>query len=62
MEKIEYTIAKLVNELGGKTYYVGGFVRDEIRGYENKDVDIEIHGIKPNECNMSQMTMWNCHY
>lgn len=49
MSKIEYEIAKLVDEKGGKTFYVGGFVRDEIMHKENKDVDIEIHGIKPDE-------------
>jgi len=38
-------IARAVSEKGGKTYYVGGFVRDGIRGTENKDVDIEVHGI-----------------
>lgn len=38
-------IACLVNEQGGETYYVGGYVRDKILGIENKDVDIEIHGI-----------------
>lgn len=45
MERIEQAIAKLVNEAGGKTYYVGGFVRDFLLGIENKDVDIEVHGI-----------------
>ena len=45
MERIEQVIAKLVNETGGKTYYVGGFVRDLLLGIENKDVDIEVHGI-----------------
>lgn len=38
-------IASAVKEAGGRTYYVGGFVRDGILGRENKDVDIEIHGI-----------------
>lgn len=45
MERIEQAIAKLVNEAGGKTYYVGGFVRDLLLGIENKDVDIEVHDI-----------------
>ena len=40
-------IAALVAELGGKTYYVGGTVRDGLLGIENKDVDIEVHGITP---------------
>lgn len=38
-------IAKLVNDEGGKAYYVGGYVRDKILDRENKDIDIEIHGI-----------------
>ena len=41
-------IALLVNEQGGEAYFVGGYVRDKIRGEENKDIDIEIHGIAPN--------------
>ncbi|EWM52179.1 CCA tRNA nucleotidyltransferase [Ruminococcus flavefaciens] len=38
-------IAERVEKLGGKVYFVGGCVRDEILGTENKDIDIEIHGI-----------------
>lgn len=44
---IEHEIAELVNKYGGTTYYVGGFVRDRLMGIENKDVDIEVHGISP---------------
>lgn len=40
-------IARLVAKHGGQTYYVGGFVRDSLLGRENKDVDIEVHGITP---------------
>lgn len=40
-------IAEKVSEQGGAAYYIGGFVRDRIRGKENKDVDIEVHGIAP---------------
>lgn len=40
-------IAKYVDRAGGMTYYVGGFVRDKLLGLENKDVDIEVHGIEP---------------
>ena len=32
---------------GGKTYYVGGYVRDILLGIPNDDVDIEVHGIEP---------------
>ncbi len=40
-------VARLVAAHGGCTYYVGGFVRDALIGRENKDVDIEVHGISP---------------
>ncbi len=40
-QKIAYEVSKS----SGTAYYVGGYVRDLIRGAENKDVDIEIHGI-----------------
>ena len=40
-------IAEYVREAGGRTFYVGGFVRDRLLGIENKDVDIEVHGIEP---------------
>ena len=40
-------IAELVKENGGHTYYVGGYVRDFLLGIDNKDVDIEVHGITP---------------
>lgn len=42
-------IAAAVKALGGRTYYVGGFVRDRLAGRDNKDVDIEVHGITPSE-------------
>lgn len=40
-------IAEYVKEDGGRTYYVGGYVRDRLLGLDNKDVDIEVHGIEP---------------
>ncbi|MCR4634325.1 MAG: hypothetical protein K5648_09395 [Erysipelotrichaceae bacterium] len=40
-------IARRVKEEGGRVFYVGGFVRDFLLGVENKDVDIEVHGITP---------------
>lgn len=40
-------VARLVAEKGGRIYYVGGFVRDALAGRENKDVDMEVHGITP---------------
>jgi len=38
-------IAEKAAKLGGTVYYVGGCVRDSILGRENKDIDIEIHGL-----------------
>ena len=46
-KKIAERIAEYVREAGGRTFYVGGFVRDRLLGIENKDVDIEVHGIEP---------------
>ena len=40
-------IAEYVREAGGRAFYVGGYVRDRLLGTENKDVDIEVHGIEP---------------
>ncbi len=42
-------IALRVREAGGSAYFVGGYVRDLLLHRENKDIDIEIHGITP-EC------------
>lgn len=38
-------IAAAVHEAGGRTYYVGGCVRDWLLGRETKDIDIEVHGV-----------------
>ena len=46
-DKIEKKIAELVSQKGGRVFYVGGYVRDKLLGIENKDVDIEVHGITP---------------
>lgn len=48
MNKLELLLKKL-SEQGAKTYYVGGCVRDELLGKENKDIDIEIHHITEDE-------------
>ena len=45
MEKIEKVIAEKVKQEGGRTFYVGGYVRDKLLGIDNKDVDIEVHDI-----------------
>ncbi len=38
-------IAQAAADRSGRAYYVGGCVRDRLLGLENKDIDIEIHGI-----------------
>ena len=42
-------IAEKVDASGGCAYYVGGYVRDLLLGNPGKDIDIEIHGISPDE-------------
>ena len=42
-------IATYVAQVGGRAYYVGGCVRDQILGNNNKDIDIEVHGISPEQ-------------
>ena len=44
-------IAEKVAEAGGTVYYVGGMVRDCLMGVGQKapDVDIEVHGILPEQ-------------
>lgn len=41
------TLALRVKEAGGCAYYVGGCVRDALMGLDNKDIDIELHGVTP---------------
>ena len=38
-------LAEEVKKHGGTAYYVGGYVRDHLLRLENKDIDIEIHGV-----------------
>ncbi len=40
-----HQIAEKVDAAGGRTYFIGSFVRDQLLNKENKDIDIEIHGI-----------------
>ncbi len=40
-------IAERVQQAGGRVFYVGGYVRDRLLGRENKDLDIEVHGVTP---------------
>ena len=38
-------VAEAVAAAGGRTYYVGGIVRDRLMGRPCEDVDIEVHGV-----------------
>ena len=40
-------VAEKVAAAGGRTFFVGGYVRDRLLKKENKDIDIEVHGITP---------------
>lgn len=42
-------IAQRVANIGGRAFFVGGFVRDRLMGVPNKDIDIEVHGIYPRQ-------------
>ena len=42
-------IARGAEGLGGCAYFVGGYVRDMIKGDEGKDIDIEVHGLTPDQ-------------
>ena len=47
--EMAYRIAAAVQETGGRTYFVGGCVRDWMLGLENKDIDIEVQGVSVQE-------------
>lgn len=42
-------LAEAVADKGGCAYYVGGYVRDLVMGECGKDIDVEVHGITPDE-------------
>ncbi len=42
-------IAEAAKAKGGCAYFVGGYVRDLLCGTVGKDIDIEIHGLTPDE-------------
>lgn len=48
-EKKVKEIARKAENLGGRAYYVGGFVRDRLLGLPTKDIDVEVHGIYPDK-------------
>ena len=47
----ELEIARLLAEdvasEGGRAFFVGGYVRDQLMGRETKDIDVEVYGIAP---------------
>lgn len=45
--RLAQAIAQDVAAAGGRVYYVGGAVRDEIMGIACKDIDLEVYGISP---------------
>ena len=45
--EIAVSLARLVKDAGGRAFFVGGCVRDWLLGRENKDLDIEVHGVTP---------------
>lgn len=47
--ELAHLISEKVDTFGGSTYFVGGYVRDKIMGIDNKDIDIEVHGITPEQ-------------
>ncbi len=42
-------IAVAVKNAGGRVFFVGGCVRDRLMGIESSDIDIEVHGIHPEQ-------------
>lgn len=40
-------LAEAVDRRGGRTFYVGGCVRDRLRGVPCTDIDVEVHGLRP---------------
>ena len=49
MQELEIArrLAEDVAAEGGRAYFVGGYVRDQIMGRATKDIDIEVYGVPP---------------
>lgn len=45
--QIARRLAEAVAANGGRAYFVGGYVRDQLMGRRTKDIDVEIYGIAP---------------
>ena len=43
--ELAFAIVKAVQAAGGRALFVGGWVRDRLRGRASKDIDLEIYGI-----------------
>lgn len=43
---MDISFFKEVEKFGGKAFYVGGYVRDMLLGFSNKDIDIEVWGLR----------------
>lgn len=46
-KQILLQVAQEIKNHGGRTFYVGGYVRDMFMNKESKDIDVEIYGITP---------------
>lgn len=44
-KELSLKLAYDISLIGGKAYYVGGYVRDSYLGIDNKDIDIEVYGV-----------------
>ena len=44
-----FRVAEKVAELGGRTFFVGGCVRDRLMNRPCSDIDIEVHGVTPEQ-------------
>lgn len=47
--RVAKKIAEEVNAAGGRTFFVGGYVRDTLMRKSGKDIDLEVHGITPRQ-------------
>ena len=45
--RLAMELAERCSALGGRVYYVGGCVRDELMNIDSKDIDVEVHGLTP---------------
>ena len=45
--ELAFSVAEQVRAAGGRAFFVGGYVRDQLMGLSGKDIDIEVFGITP---------------